>query len=271
MPPNHNRHGPVPSRFRKSSRRRRRMAGEAAEFVPTDIAGLTGWFDFSDVSTLFQDVAMTTVITTDGQEILAAENQAATPGYHLTQATTGPLYQTAVQNSLSVAEFNGTDSTLAASASILADAARTFILVLQKNGAVGAGSKTAWSLHANAQFYTNSATHATGWNFFSGTGGAEITNVVPTATNWNIAVLRLNSAASLDIFANGGTATNTNPHDDISTATAMSVGTVVGGTQDVDIDVGEILVYDSALATADLNTVGSYLGTKWNITWTAVA
>jgi hypothetical protein len=36
------------------------------------------------------------------------------------------------------------------------------------------------------------------------------------------------------------------------------------------MDLGEALVYDGALADADINLIGNYLATKWGTSWTDI-
>jgi hypothetical protein len=82
-------------------------------FNPSTVfTGATGgWYDPSDLTTLFQDTAGTTPVTTDGQSV-ARINDKSGNGLHLTQATAGsrPLYKTA--NGLSWLLHDGVDDCL---------------------------------------------------------------------------------------------------------------------------------------------------------------
>ena len=90
--------------------------GGAAAFLPTDISGLLVWFDFSDISTLFQDSLKTTPVTADGDEIGAAEDKSGNGRDALQPtATKLPLFKTAIQNGLSIARFDGTNDFLVTS------------------------------------------------------------------------------------------------------------------------------------------------------------
>lgn len=62
---------------------------------PTDIDGVAGWYDPSDITTLFQDAAMTIPVTADGQAVGAIADKSGA-GQHLKQsiASTRPIYHT---------------------------------------------------------------------------------------------------------------------------------------------------------------------------------
>jgi len=83
-------------------------------FNPTNISGLQLWLDGSDISTLFQDSAKTTPVTSDGDVVGAWADKSGNSKDAL-QATTAnkPLYKTAIQNGKSLVRFDGTDDKLA--------------------------------------------------------------------------------------------------------------------------------------------------------------
>lgn len=86
----------------------------SSTFNPHDIAGLRDW-DFSDVSSLFQDSAKTTPVTADGQ-VIGAANDLSSNGDDVLQPTAArkPLYKVNIKNGLSVAQFDGSDDWLRA-------------------------------------------------------------------------------------------------------------------------------------------------------------
>lgn len=86
--------------------------------LPTDVAGLLLWLDFSDILTLFTDAAKTDQVDADGDVIGAAEDKSGN-GNDATQTVAGskPLFRTGIFNgssgALSAARFDGVDDALA--------------------------------------------------------------------------------------------------------------------------------------------------------------
>lgn len=89
----------------------RRRGGAA--FSPAQIAGLSAWYDPSDLSTLFQDTAMTVAVTTAGQSVAAMKDKSG-KGRHMVQPTAAarPTYGTdGTRHWLS---FDGVDDSMTA-------------------------------------------------------------------------------------------------------------------------------------------------------------
>ena len=82
-----------------------------------------------------------------------------------------------------------------------------------KRGALGAANKFVAAVGAGdaPSFYTNTATHATGMNYYSGQGPVEVGNVISNPLSWGIRAARANSISSLDVYNAGGTPLNLNP------------------------------------------------------------
>lgn len=251
---------PVATRLRGQ----KRVATPGA-FVPTDIAGLVAWWDFSDIASLWKDTGRTSAVTVDGDAIQGVTDKSL-GGIHLSEATNPPTYKTGIQAGKSVARFDGTNDTLAA-VGITADVSFTVLIVALKRSVPISVNKALWTAASSATLYTNSALDATHYLWASNQAGGVA--VMPgTAASWGIQVIRVNSASSLDAYANGGTATNFDPNNTITTATVTRLGSNTTPANFGDFDVAEVLRYDSALSATDLNRIGPYLDTKWGITWT---
>ncbi len=84
------------------------IAAGTRAFNPASIPGLSAWYDPSDISTLFQDAAMTVPVTGDGQPVGAMRDKSGL-GYHMLQpaASQRPIYRTA--SGLRWLEFDGVD------------------------------------------------------------------------------------------------------------------------------------------------------------------
>lgn len=92
----------------------------SAPFDPASLftGGYTGgYYDASDLSTLWQDSARTTPVTADGDPVGAWDDKSGN-GNHLTQATSGrrPLYKTS--GGLHWLQFDGIDDSLATSGTV---------------------------------------------------------------------------------------------------------------------------------------------------------
>jgi hypothetical protein len=75
-------------------------------FTPAALQNMRAWYDPSDLSTLFQDVAMTVPVTGDGQPVGAMRDKSGN-GYHMLQpvAPKRPIYRRAFE--LHWLEFDG--------------------------------------------------------------------------------------------------------------------------------------------------------------------
>jgi hypothetical protein len=95
-----------------------RRGGGAPSFDPATLFAsgeLGGWYDPSDLSTLFQDTAGTVPVTAAGQAVARINDKSGNVN-HLTQATPAarPLYQTG--GGLHWLDFDGTDDFMASAA-----------------------------------------------------------------------------------------------------------------------------------------------------------
>lgn len=99
-------------------------------FTPRAIAGLLGWYDPSDLSTLYQDSAMTTPVTADGQPVGAMLDKSGN-GLHMIQPTSTrrPVFKD--QGGLRYLLHDGVDDFLSRAAVSLGGAV-TFALALRK-------------------------------------------------------------------------------------------------------------------------------------------
>jgi hypothetical protein len=75
------------------------------------LPGLISWYRLGDLTTLFQDTAGTSPVTTDAQEILRVDDKSGN-GYHITEATNGPTYKENIQGGKGIARFDGSDDIL---------------------------------------------------------------------------------------------------------------------------------------------------------------
>jgi hypothetical protein len=229
---------------------------------PTSISGLQLWADFGDLTTLFQDTARTSPITADAQIIKGVTDKSG-QGKHLTEATNGPTYKENIQNGLSIARFDDNNDALTASLSGLT--AWTIFLLLRT------ASGTADDYVLNLDTSTNEMAFISGfvdnkYEWYEGAASrAQIGNNSAVVFN-NIVVTRPAHSGTYATYLDGTPgatgATTVTAHTGF--VLGFIAGNVYGG------DIAEIVVYDSVLSTNSLNNVGSYMDTKWGLTWTPV-
>lgn len=220
-------------------------------FVPTDIAGCQLWLDASQEAFANND-PVGTATDWSGQ------------GHNATQGTAGqqPTFKTNIINGLPVFRFDGTADNLGGIAT--SNAARTVFIVLQKRSAVTGDSQVAISFNntITAVIFTNSGFFASGYGWY-----APATAIGGTVTNPNILGMKFSSASSVTPYVNGTAGTPFDPDNDYSSGNAFRLGsTDTGPNNPSDIDIAEVIIYDTALSDSDRDSVESYLGTKYGIT-----
>jgi hypothetical protein len=241
--------------------RRRRRAIKYDPNTPLTISGLVAWYDFSNVSTLFQDTARTTPITTDGQEILGATDLSGTDK-HLNGGTTGPTYETDVKNGLSVGRGNGTDSSMVFTIDTV-QPVTIFAVVSHATGDVA--SNRGFISGENTRPYIF-APSTDVWSFYAGT---IVNSAVAIGTSHHVITAKFNGASSV-LYRDGTSIATGNPGtgsfdfdgDDrarlfSSSGSAGTAGEYWAG------DLGEVLIYDTALSDDNRARVENYLRAKW--------
>ena len=237
----------------------RQRAG--ADWLPSDLAGLILWVDFSDATTLFTDAGVTPV-SGDGDAIYQANDKSGV-GNHLVQATVAkrPTYKVNIQNSLSIGRCDGGDAMQVIFAG--ASAQPQTIFTVHYDRAAEGTSHNIYNGIASGnrhQFYAKISDTPDGWQMYAGSalaGGTMTKNAwVITAATWNGAssALRVNAAniMSGDIGAH--------------TLTGLTLAaTYTGAAGYTDGDYGAVLVYEGALSAANITTVESYLNNKWSV------
>lgn len=125
--------------------RRNGSGGGGGTGVPDTINGLTVWLDFSDSSTLFQDTAGSSPVTSDGQNLKRANNKAG--GNPFTEATLNPIFKTALVNGKSGARFTYAGFALHrlagdAASNYITNSAMTIMIVAKVSGVTANSGST---------------------------------------------------------------------------------------------------------------------------------
>lgn len=244
----------------------RRVAG-AAPFSPADISGLQLWLDAT--TGLYDATTGGSPVTTDGSAVARWEDQSGN-GYHVTQSTVNsqPTLQTGELNSKNVIRFDGSNDFLLSSSnfSITGASERTIIIIHKRTdsgtrylinwGAITATGylcslSTEYHLRFNGttKGYTNQGANGA-WSMVSVIGGGSTLNDYDVYFDGSLATANVNT--------NGATLNTQATPVYVGRLSAFGFGYTYG-------DTAEILVYDSALSTADREAVEAYLTDKWGL------
>lgn len=237
------------------------MKRGAASFVPTDVAGLAGWYDFSDATTLYTD-AGTTLVSADGDLIHQANDKSGN-GRHVIQATSGvrPAYKTAIQNGKSVSRYDGARRLRVASLTL--NQPNTVFVVCKWNGAAGNNQiVTDGSVSNQNAFYVPAG--GTTLNMYGGLVGAAATNITAA---WRIFVAKFNTTAS-QAWVDGGAPHLASFNVGSQNPNAITIGDDGSGGGFFIGDVGTVLWYNANVSLANINLIGDYLDGPWGLTWT---
>jgi hypothetical protein len=260
------------------------MRGKAGRFAgrvffsPANFAGLTGWWDASDPSTLFDATSGGSLVAADGT--VARLEDKSGQGRHFTQSTSGnrPARKTSQQNGRDVLRFDGSDTWMLGP--IFEDLfnsppATSFIVAKATSIATSSfeGRENAAVLSEEIGFHGFFSLAG-----FSVGGGSDSTLIdfgqqsIFKIGNW-LSYTPGNWACLATLHASGNLVSTLNK----STSTTSSLSfrsntnnaTVLGASYDKTVvlngDVGEIITYNVALSTADIEAVEDYLIDKWGI------
>lgn len=236
-------------------------------FAPTDISGCVLWLDASDVTSLYTDDAGTTPVSADGDAIGRWSDKSG-EAHHVTQATAGnkPTYKTGVQNGLSVIRGDGNDFLNVPNLS-LSNSSTIFAVVRWLSSSADGGILGGKS-NNDHQFWRDE--FASGDRMGIAVNGAAIVayGTHLPATNTGYAYMwRYNSGTSAHTVHVDGVS-------DISVTASLGAGVLqpdfifaanTSTAKNLTGDIGEIAIFNSALGTTDVNSMESYLATKWGL------
>ena len=217
-------------------------------FVPTDISGCALWLDASDSSGV----------------IVSQWNDKSGNASHMTQGTVGnqPARDSTI-NSLSAVNFpsgkkmatSDPGSTTSQPVTVFAIATTTISVGSQNLLSTGYATTTGATVGASG---SASLIYA-GSNATAGT----LATSTAYALQWTV------NGASSEIRVDGGAdLTAANPGSGGYRGYALGSYQSSGSGDWWAGLIAEVLVYTGALSLANINAVGSYLGTRWGVTWT---
>ncbi len=243
----------------------------AAAFTPTQLTGLKLWYAPRNLG-LADGTAISTNTDNSGN------------GWDATAATTDrPTFKTNIVNGLAIARYNGANKMAIASGAnpITNNIGSITIVCVASTASVAAGGVPTFYIQKNI-----AATRIiVGMNFSAGKmwaqgrrlDGDSSVNVngstsLSTNTFYIFATSATYTSDTVKGWLNGGSAdlSNTAWHGTSGNTSATdSAGMFLGGNNGfLQGDIGDQLVYIPALSLSDLNLLGAYLGTLYNLTWT---
>ena len=248
-------------------------------FNPTSIAGCRLWLDAADTSS----IAVSGTAVTQWNDKSGQAN-------HFTQvsSTARPVSGTTTQNGKNVVVFDGVNDCLntnqtAAYWKFLHNTPTTLFFAVNKTGTAASSSiiynndgssgnigygVTLRYAGANNIFHWVTIGSSGNYNVFQNTSAVYTTNVFfygsvtsdpTTGTAANRSEIRFKNNAPVKNNVATNAASSSNP------TFALQVGADGDNAQFMEGNIGEILVYDTALNATDRGKVETYLATKWGV------
>lgn len=234
-------------------------------FTPASIANLIGWWDASDISTLFQTTDTSTPVTTTGDPVGRWSDKSGV-GNHVTQSTGSakPAYTTGVQNGLAGLSHDGGD--FLDSASTCPSFPITAVGVAKTSGTVGT-SRGLVTLHHSTNF---------GSRVIFTTGNVvQALVATPSTTRGSVGTVVANTPCVFGYTVAATTITNVLNGTIISPVshTASAVTNIIRlGASNVNASTSlmngylcEVAIYNAALTDAQIGQLAAYLNTKWSV------
>lgn len=244
--------------------------------APSDVANLTGWWDASDASTLYNATTGGSLVAADGQ-IQRWQDKSGNGRHFIKDYYPGPTRKTSVRNSRDVVRFDGTENFLASNGWTMGSLGSSsgFTVVAALNAeAISTNASSPYSnvvlLSDNwgvfACFYFKSA-GTVGVGLFDGTE-REVSTAY-TANTWAV-VSFVYTGSEIQIRLNGASldseAVSASSWLNSNTAYAVHLGEMAGFNNFFDGDLGELVTYNAGLSAGDRESVETYLMDKWAIT-----
>lgn len=238
-------------------------------FSPSDITGLSVWFDASDASTLYDATTGGSLVAADGT-VKRWEDKSGN-ARHATEGTNPPQRKTAVVASQDALLFDGINDGMSFSGNMENGSGHvTLFVVAQRTSTSGVGfmlnkDNSNVSPRAHQFLRINGALVETHW--WTPTLQAPTQGNI-TANVTFLASLRLGSSGGTvglngtdsALNSNGSSITTTNQPTQIGRYWTVNNADMWGGY------ICEIIGYDNALSNTDKEAVEDYLMAKWGIT-----
>jgi hypothetical protein len=269
---------------------------------PTSITGLQLWLDASDGTSLYDETSGGSPVVATGMVRRWLDKSGN--GRHAIESTNGPTRRINVQNGLSTLDFDGTNDTLQIPSSqstfaFLHQSSQATVFCVYRptyaslagnefHGILDTGSRSGLTPGVQLSFNNNNSQgidwRVNGVDQGSGTFRviSQVASGAPNNSFLLVAIVTDNENATTAsralMYRNGGSASGTvvgSPFDSGGVSagnsgrnfTISGSGTATGAStsQFFNGDIGEIIIYNSALSDDDRTAVNQYLMSKWGI------
>ena len=250
---------------------RQQVAAAVSDFVPTDLVDLAVWYDPSDAATMYVD-AGSTPVSSDGDSVFRIDDKSGN-SFFADRAVVAqlPTYETGEQNGLSILRSTTDNNRMLATHTFGSWAEAFCIVVAGKPSGFDASNAHVIDIRGS-----NSGVLALRTGMDDVFVRSDDATSDTAANSWSIGVAQISAvnclAGVFSSYVNGGTAEasgNFSAGNGLLGVNELNLFSSSGGDNMLG-DIFEVVVCDAALSTADLNSLGNYLGTKWNLTWTTV-
>lgn len=229
-------------------------------FSPPQSANLTLWLKPESLSALSNDDQVATWSDSSGS------------GHDMAQATAGfkPIYKTSVLNSLAAVRFDGSDDRLdssAATSTFIAAGAFTIFIVAVPSSVDSAGVvyDNNTLIGDDAGYFGVTLQDDTNWRLWNFDGSVDATGSSSTLAA-HIYEAR-HESGNIYASTDGNTPSSTASGNTTTLTTLLRVGNNynIGATGGFIGDIVEVLVWNVALSSGDLDTVRDYLAARTGI------
>lgn len=223
--------------------------GNVFGYSPTNVSNLKIWLDGANQQTL-----------SAGGGLVYKVNDISDSGNYFQQATGAlqPSIESNSQNALSTIKFNNAHALISQTSFNFSTIAPFTILYAVKF--TGLESVDTFQLCAR-----NDLANSTAWSLFY-TPSNSVLSTLTRDTNFNIYGIRFGSDLAVKFFKNKSTSSHTALSTGTEATGARSIGARYdGSTYDrfCQVNLGELIMWNTALTDAEVNSAIEYLNRKW--------
>ena len=219
-------------------------------FTPNQLSGLKLWLKAESLA------------LNDGDAV-GTWTDSSGNGDNASQVTTAnkPTYKTNILHTYPVVRFNGTNSYMTMSSDAVSSGAFTFIAVVVLRGSPCSYCPVYISAQSNSGERVCLKTSGSNWGTYTGTDG----NANSALSSVNTYLLTQNYNGTTTFFFKNGSADGSAGGTPHGSGNSSTLGAENQASRFSQIDIAEMILYNTALSTADRQTVEGYLNMKYAI------